>query len=296
MQKWGKPEDVVAQRIYKDKIPGLLNKEVFLESNETGLVMHGESIVEEVGPGKHTLKDFTSIILVDISPKTLRKTVESLLTSDDSTVSCELEVRFDIYLAEKLSRGLLSTRSILTIDDVYSEIYSQLISRVLSPVIREVKISDLYGNRKIVDDVQISFETELKKLLELWGIELVALSIVWKFPEDYKQYLKKSGMARLEDREKEVEHKEKIREAVREKELQKIRPKGESKEETKSKLEKEAIKTEVKLNLRKKETVAETEETSDALELKEILDKQKIAKKAKKKSLGLEETSESLKE
>ncbi len=286
---WGKPEEVVAQRIHKDQIPGLLHKEIFLENDEIGLVIRNAAIAEEISAGKHALKDFSEIILVDTATKTLRKTAENLLTADDNTVSCDLEIRFDVYLAEKLARNLLFSKTILTIDDIYSELYNELIAKALSPIVRETKISDLAGNKEIIDNIAISLETELKKTLEMWGIELINLSIIWKFPEDYKQRLKSSSAARLEEKEEGEEPKEKLKSAIRDKEIEKIKGKGEpAKEEVKSELEKESAESEVRLNIRKKEEAEDTEEALDALKLKEIMDKQKISRKAKKKTLGIE--------
>jgi len=288
MKKWGKPENIIAQIVLKDQIPGLLHKEISLENKELALVRKNALIAEELGPGTHQIKDFTDLVLVDVATKTIRKTVQNLLTMDDNTVSCELEIRFDIYLAEKLARNLMVDRIILSTDDLYSELYNELISKVLSPTIRQKNIKDLYGNRKVVDEIQISFETELKKLLEMWGIELITLSIIWKFPDDYKQYLKKSAASRLSDQEKETEHKEKVKEVLMEKELEKLKPKSESKEEVKSRLEKSSLESEVGLNLRKKESVEDDREALDALKLKEIMDKQKIEKKALKKNMGVD--------
>ena len=100
MKKWGKPENIIAQIVLKDQIPGLLHKEISLENKELALVRKNALIAEELGPGTHQIKDFTDLVLVDVATKTIRKTVQNLLTMDDNTVSCELEIRFDIYLAE----------------------------------------------------------------------------------------------------------------------------------------------------------------------------------------------------
>lgn len=293
MKKWGKPEDAVAQIVEKGQIPGLLHKEILLEGGESALVRKNASIMEELGPGKHTLKgDFTDLVLVDTTAKTLRKTVDSLLTSDDNNVGCELEIKLAVYLPEKLARSLLVARNVLSLDNLYSEFYNELVSKVLSPIVRQTSITDLYGNKDVVDQAAIAFETELRKTLEMWGIELVSLSIIWKFPENYKQYLKQSSATGLASKEKDVEHKEKVKQALREKELDKIKGKGQpTKEEVKSKIEKEAIESDVNLNIRKKESAEDSEEALDALKLKEIMDNQKIAKKARKKKL-LEELEE----
>ena len=250
MKKWGKPENIIAQVVLKDQMPGLLHKEIFLENEELALVRKNGAISEELGPGKRQIKDFTDIVLVDTGQKTIEKTVENLLTSDDNTVSCDLEIRFDIYLPEKIARSLVSGRSALAIDDLYSEIYNELISRVLSPAVRQTKISDLYGNRKVTDEIQISFETELKKLLEIWGIELITLSIIWKFPDDYKQYLKKSAAAKLDDQQKPTRHKEKVTGVLKEKELEKLKSKSESKE---------SLESQIKLDMKKKESIEDAE-------------------------------------
>ena len=294
MKKWGKPEDVIAQKVAKDQIPGMFHKELVLENDEVALVRRNNSIIEELVAGKHTVKsDFTDIVLVDTQTKTLRKVVEDLLTADDNKVNCEMEIRFDVYLPEKLVRNLLASNNMLTIDDFYSELYNELIAKVLSPIIREVSIQDLYGNKKVINDIEIAFEAELKKVLEMWGIELITFSLVWKFSEDYQQYLKSRGLSRLASKEKDVEHEEKVKGVVREREIGKIKGKGEqTREEVKSKLEKEALESNVKLSLRKKESAQDTEEALDALKLKEIMDKQKISKKSKKKELGIADDAE----
>jgi len=294
MKKWGKPEGVIAQKIEKDQLPGMFHKEIFLENDEVALVRRQGAIVEEVTSGKHQIKgDFTDLILVDTQTKTLRQLVENLLTADDNNVSCDLEIRFDVYLPEKLARNLLAAKNILTIDELYSELYNELIAKVLSPIIRGTNISDLYGNKEVIDNITIAFETELKKTLETWGIELVNLSLMWKFPENYQQYIQSRGLSRLASRDKEIEHGEELKEVVREKEIGKIKGKGEpTEEEVKSKLKKETLESEVKLNLRKKETAQDSQEALDALKLKEIMDKQKTSRKAKRKELGVEDDKE----
>lgn len=290
MKKWGKPEEVIAQRISRDQIPGLLHKEIFLENDEVALVIKNAAIAEELASGRHALKDFSEIILVDTGPKAIRKTVENLLTADDNSVSCDIELKFDVYLPEKLARALLKLNPILTLDDLYSEIYNELAAKVLLPSVKEMNISDLAGNRKLLDDIQISFETDLKKTLETWGIELTNLSIIWEFPEDYKQYVKSRGTSKLAAKVKDEEQGEKTRYAINERELSKIKGKGEpTREEVKSKLQKQSIEEEVKLNIRKKESVEDAEEVLDALKLKEIMDKEKIAKESKKKQLNIED-------
>ncbi len=279
VRKWGKPDNVVAERFRKDQIPGFFKKEIILENFEVGLAKKYNNIVDVFRAGRHNVKeDFTEVVLIDTKPKLLKKTVDDILTADDNSVSCELEIKFSVNAPENLLANLLEGKILLTLDDVFVELNSNLISRVLAPTIREVNIDDLYGNREIIDEIQVSFEVELKKLLDMWGIELLNLSLLWKFSENYKQYLKSSGMRSFDDKTKQKEYEETLKDASRERTLKKVKGAGEpTTEEVKSRLEKEALEKEINLQARKKESIQDTEEALDALKLKEMLKKQKTS-------------------
>ncbi len=279
-KKWGKPDNVIAERFRKDQIDGFFKKEVILENFEVGLAKKYNTIVDVFKAGKHNIKaDFTEVIFVDTKPKMMKKVAEDLLTADDNSVGCELEVRFSVFNPENLIANLLSNKVLLTLDDLFVELNGSLIARVLAPTIREVNIEDLYGNREVIDEIQVNFEVELKKLLEMWGIELLNLTLLWKFPENYKQYLRSSSMRELVSKTKTKEYEEDLKGAVRERTISKVKTKTDpSTEEIKSKLEKESLEKETQLELRKMEDVQDTQEALDALKLKQILKKQKRKK------------------
>ncbi|MBI4163589.1 MAG: hypothetical protein HY512_01890 [Candidatus Aenigmarchaeota archaeon] len=279
VRKWGKPDNVVAERFRKEQIPGFFKKEVVLENFEVGLAKKYNIIVDVFRAGRHNIKeDFTEVILVDTKPKLLKKIVDDLLTADDNSVSCELEIKFSVVNPENILANLLEGKILLTLDDVFVELNSNLISRVLAPTVRELNVDELYGNKDIIDEIQVSFEVELKKLLDMWGMELLNLSLIWKFPENYKQYLKSSGMRAFDDKTKQKEYDESLKGAARERSLKKIKGGGEpTTEEVKSRLEKQTLEKELDLQIRKKESVQDTEEALDALRLKELLKKQKTS-------------------
>ena len=52
---WGKPEEVVAQRFLKNQIPGTFKKELTVNDGELCLVEKEGKLINEFGPGKHTL-------------------------------------------------------------------------------------------------------------------------------------------------------------------------------------------------------------------------------------------------
>ncbi len=277
VHKWGKPDNVIAERFRKDQIPGFFKKEVILENFEVGIAKKYNTIVDVFKAGKHDIKeDFTEVIMIDTKPKVLKKTVDDLLTADDNTIGCELEIRFSVFKPENLVTNLLSNKILLTLEDLFVELTGSLVARVLAPTIREVNIEDLQGNRDVIDEIQVTFEVELKKLLEMWGIELLNLTLLWKLSENYKQYLRSSSMRELVSKTKEKEYEEDLKGAVRERTISKVKIKTEpSAEEVKSRLEKESLEKETQLQLRKMESSQDTEEALDALKLKQIMKKQK---------------------
>ena len=277
-RKWGKPDNVIAERFGKDQIPGFFKKELILENFEVGVAKKYNTIVDVFKAGRHNVKeDFTEVALVDTKPKVLNKLIEGLLTADDNEVSCNLEIRFSVFNPENLITNLLSNKTLLTLDDLFGELNISLISRVLEPAVRETDIADLHGNREVIDEMQVTFEVELKKLLEMWGIQLLNLSLLWEFPENYKQYVKSSGMRGLVSKTKEKEYEEDLKGSVRERTISKIKGNqaNTTTEEVKSRLEKESLEQETQLQLRKMESTQDAEEALDALKLKQIMKKQK---------------------
>ena len=71
---WGKPVEVVAQRFLKSQLPGMLKKELTVNDGELCLVEKDGKVLNEFGPGKHTISslfggDFKDIVLLDVSAK-----------------------------------------------------------------------------------------------------------------------------------------------------------------------------------------------------------------------------------
>lgn len=173
MKKWGKPAEVVAQRIPASQIPGLLHKDISLEQNEVALVIRNGSVADELGAGKHSIKDFSEIILIDTAEKTIRKTTENLPAAGDREIPFELELVFDVYLPEKLARSLLIDKTLLTLDEIYSELYEQAISKILGSSLKNES-----------QNIEAVLKEEIKKTLQEWGIELLNFSIELEFPEE----------------------------------------------------------------------------------------------------------------
>ncbi len=281
MQAWGKPEHIIAQKKFKNEVKGLLSKSIELHGDEFCVVIDKNNrIIDEFGPGQHKIKGgFNHIVMIDTSTKTLRKPVSGLKTGDDQTVACDLELKFNVYYPEKFSRNLLGDKNILNMDDLFFELQNQIIAKVLAPIVKDLNAQDLYGNKEIIDEIQEAFEVELKKSLELWGIEIIDFSLIWKFSEDYKQYLDSKGRKKLASQDKEEEYEEELKEAVREREVEKVKKSGQkSKEDVKSELEKEALEAEVKGELEREENVRDAEEALQGLKLKDMMDKQKKKK------------------
>ena len=284
MQKWGKPDNVVAQKLSKDQIPGVFKKEIFLGNDEVAVVGKNGKIIEELSAGKHAVKgDFTDVILVDTKTKMLKKLVQGLITEDDQEVACEIEMRFGIYYVEKFVRNLFSGKVTLTLDDVFSELEDELITKVLEPVIKETSIDDLYGNRELIDRIQIGFEVELKKLLEIWGVELISFNLIWKLPEDYKQYLKSRSSNAVASKEKKKQREVDLEQAVEEKEIEAVKKRGKTTEEVKSDLEKEYMHKELLQQLEKEESAEDLEEALAGMQLKDVMKKEKIKRKKQAK-------------
>ena len=172
----------------------------------------------------------------------------------------------------------MKSRNLITLADIFIDLQNQISTKVLQPEVASKNIDELYGNRELTDTIASAFEFEMKKVLELWGIELSGLTVSWEFPEEYEEELREKSAVKRGGRLRDVQHEEELKEAERQKDLKSIEVEDDL-EKIKSQLDAERIKRELDLELSKKESAEDTDEALDALELKDIMDKQKTVNK-----------------
>ena len=72
----------------------------------------------------------------------------------------------------------MKSRCLITLEDVFIDIQNQISTKVLQPEVASKNIDELYGNRELTDNIASAFEFEMKKVLEMWGMELTGLTVL----------------------------------------------------------------------------------------------------------------------
>jgi hypothetical protein len=258
---WEREENVLAERFKKNELPGIFRKQVLIKDNEDLVVEKDGEIYDVYDSGKRTItglldKDFTDAIFVDIGEKTLKDIIKNIQTKDGK-IDSEFEMKFKVIDLEKFLTNLVKSKRRLFMNDLRNGIEMELISSVLEPEMKQKSLSEIYGNKEFLRDIENRIKLKLKDMFKGWGLELISFSIEWKFPEDFlKKAEKKPSEVKPEFTKPEMKPEE---------------TKGKiSKEEELAKLEKGRIEKEVKLQLEKEETQRDMEDALEALKLKRI--------------------------
>jgi|YelNatPaOPRAMG01_1025707.scaffolds.fasta_scaffold82817_2 regulator of protease activity HflC (stomatin/prohibitin superfamily) len=286
---WERDENTLAQRFMKNELGGIFRKHILVRDNESAVIEKEGQIYEKIGSGLHTIssfldREFTEVVFVDNSIKNVKEKASDIWTKDDKKINAVFEMKFRIYDPKKFIKNLLKTKNIFGTEELWDEIYTELLSKVLIPEIRKRSIDELYGNREFLKSLEASFDIELKKLLNLWGIELISISLLWEFPPEYESFLKERSLVKEKGEIEEIQHKEELKRAMREKELESIKKTSD--------LEKKVIEKEIEMELERKQMQRDMEEALEAIKLKEIKDKKKILTELERKKLGLKENSD----
>ena len=273
--EWERHEDIIAERFKREEIRGTFKKKFRAKKNEDIIVeKHGE-IYEELGSGEFTVsglldKDFTDLLVLDRSERTLKKTVKNVYLKDEKRMNIHFEIRFRVFHPDRFSRNLVRNRKRLFMEDMWADILSNLLYKKSLPEIKEHKISE-YTKKDLCEKMKERVKNDMEALFDKWGLRLTHFSIDFEIPEEEKAEAKD-----IKKPEEMVEEGERKIEEV-------------SREEALAKLERERLEREVKMELEKEEMQKDMEEAIEALKLKEIKDEQSILKKAEEKELGVGE-------
>ncbi|NIO22649.1 MAG: hypothetical protein GTN38_01310 [Candidatus Aenigmarchaeota archaeon] len=279
---WERNEDVIAERFKREEIEGIFKKKFRAKENENLVIeKHGE-IYRELGSGEFTVsglldKDFTDVLIMDKSEKTLERTLKNVCMRDEKRMDIDFEIKFKVSHSDRFSVNLVRNRKRLFMEDVWYDILSNLIYKKSLPEIKKHGVRD-FLKADFCKETKEGIENDLKKVFREWGLTLKYFSVDFKVPEEERSA-----------EEKEVGKAEESEGIVKEAES---KIEKSSREETIAGLEKERLKKEVRMELEKKETQKDTEEAMEAMDLKELKDKQELLKKTEERELGAEEKKE----
>lgn len=292
--EWDRDEDVVAERFKREEIEGLFKKKFRSKENENLVIeKHGE-IYEELGSGEFAVtglldKDFTDLLIMDKSEKTLERTLKNVCLRDEKRMDIKFEIKFKVFHSDRFSSNLVKNRKKLFMEDVWSDMLSGLIYKKSLPEIKKHAITE-FLEKDFCEKTKEGIESELKKMFKDWGIILTYFSIDFVVPEEIKKGAKeKPEVKPVEDVEKETKKEVATREPEEIVKEGEARVESASKEGTVAELEKERLEKEVKMELEKEESQKDMEEAVEALDLKEMKDKQELLKRTEEKELGVEE-------
>ncbi len=257
-REWKHGEDVLAQRISRKDLPGRFRKEIQVADGIAVLIEKDRKIYRILyGGGKHSVNtldlDFTHALFVDISDKEIKKEIHNIRTREIRKLGIELDIRLRINDLDELQENIMKSRTFLYVDDLWDIIYMELLSSVIASYIGGVSISDLHGDKGLMDRVRTGTENKVKGILGGFGIEMISLGMKWNFPKDMPKPSGAGGDNVEESREKKL-----------------------------AELEKKRLEREVEMQLEKEETQQDMENAVEALELQKIkegMSKEEIYKK-----------------
>jgi hypothetical protein len=285
---WERNDDVIAERFKREEIEGIFKKKFRAKENENLVIeKHGE-IYKELGSGEFTVsglldKDFTDLLIMDKSEKTLKRTLKNVCLKDEKRMDVHLEIRFKVFHSDRFSGNLVRSRKRLFMEDVWIDILSSLIYKKSLPEIKTHSVKE-FLEKDFCEEKKEWVENDMRKVFKDWGLRLTYFSLDFKIPEG--ETWEETEVKKEEKGEPPKKPEEIVEEGEKGVES------GKSKEETIAELEKERVKKEVKMELEEKETQKDMEDAMEAMDLKELKDKQEMLKRAEEKGLGVGEEEE----
>jgi hypothetical protein len=269
---WKRDAKVIAERFAKDDLPGFLKKEFVAKENESIVLEKKREIYLERGPGKmvinHFMKDFTDIILIDKTEKTLEKTIKKVCLADSENAEIKLLIKFRIFNADHFSKRLLGERKKLFLEDIWNEAFSDIMCRKILPQLEKKTAAELL--RDAGKGVKAKIEEGIKNRFKEWGLIITLLSVNLNLPEANADVVEEEPDA-LE-----------------------AKPRRATLEDEMDELEKERVEKDVRMELEKKQAQRDMEEAMEALELKGIMVKERELKEAEGKEKDKEKLEEEL--
>jgi hypothetical protein len=262
---WKRDAKVIAERFTKDDLPGFLKKEFVAKDNEAIVLEKKREIYLEKGPGKlvinHFMKDFTDIVLIDKTEKTLEKTVKKVCLADSDGAEIRLLIKFRVLNADHFSKRLLGERKRLFLEDIWDQTFSDIMCRKVLPQLEKKTAAEV--GRDAGSGMKAKVEAEIRNRFKEWGLLITLLSVSLKAPE---------ADADAAEEKPEVTAEAKTKYTTLEEEM--------------DELDKERLEKDVRMELEKKQTQKDMEDAMEALELKDIMVKKKELKEVEGEERG----------
>jgi hypothetical protein len=255
---WKKDKNLIAERFGKDDLPGFLKKQ-FEASGDEFLVLekNGEIYLEKdhgtLSVSKF-IRDFTDVLMVDKSQKTLERNVRNVYLADGNRITLRLAINFRVLDSDRFSQNMMGQRRKLFLDDIWNEVVSGIIYKKIIPRLQAEKVSQYgAGDGDFVKAMKKDMKYEIKTTFREWGLLMASFSAKFGAPE------------RGEDVVEEIEEFDAAAKTA----------KGGTLEDEREALKKERLRKEVAMELEKKQMQRDTEDALEGMELKDAKGKGK---------------------
>lgn len=268
---WKRDKNLIAERFGKDELPGFLTKEFDVKGDEFVVLEKNREIYLEKDHGKLSVSsfmgDFTDVIMVDKSEKTLENEIKNVFLADGRNIGIKLTIKFRIFNSDHFSKNMMGQRKKLFLDDVWNEMVSDVVYKKILPKLQKKPAKD-FASEDFREKAKANIEADVKRKFREWGLMLTSLSMSFNVPEEPKEEL---GEEEKVSGEEEFEGVEKHAKA------------GMTIEDETEELEKERLEKEVTMELEKKQMQKDVEDAMEAMELKDIQERKRVLKETEAK-------------
>jgi hypothetical protein len=287
---WKHEKGLIAERFGKDEMPGLLTKQAEARGDEFVVLERNGEIYLEKEHAKisvsNLMRDFTDILMVDKSEKTIENELKNVYFADGNRASMKLVVKFRVLNSDHFSKKLMGERKRLFLGDVWNEMVSCIIYKKILPRLQS-KAADEMSKSGAAERARAGFEAEVRRKFKVWGLMLTSLSMSFSVSggTENVEEAQEEGTGEGDDAKVPPEAKG-MREET-----------GGTLEDEADELEKERLEREVAMELDKKQMQKDTEDAMEAMELKDVQAKKKALRESASKdaeSSSLEEELENL--
>jgi hypothetical protein len=255
---WKRDKNLIAERFGRDELPGFLHKEFEAGEDESVILEKDGEIYMEKGRGKLTisnvLEDFTDIIMVDKSEKSLANEIRNVCTLDGRAVTIGITLKFRVFNSDHFSKNLMCERDKVFLSDVWEQVMSDVVCGRILPKLQKKSAKELAGPG-FAEKARSSMEDEIKKKFKTWGLLLTSLYAKFSVPD---------GTCDADETSE--------TDAAAQPQRKPVLTEDDDVED----LEKERLEREVEMELQKKQTQKDMADALEAMELKEIQEKKKL--------------------
>ncbi|MFH1237066.1 MAG: hypothetical protein V1648_01530 [Candidatus Aenigmatarchaeota archaeon] len=256
---WKRDKNLIAERFGRDELPGFLHKEFEASGGESVILEKDGEIYMEKGHGKlvisNVLEDFTDIIMVDKSEKTLANDIKNVCTLDGRAMTIGLTLKFRVFNSDHFSKNLMCERDKVFLSDVWDQTMSDVMCGRILPKLQKKSASEFAGPG-FADKARSSMEDEIRKKFKSWGLLLTSLYAKFTIPSDACGADETAESATCP-----------IAQPARKADL--------TEDDDVETLDKERLEREVEMELQKKQTQKDMADALEAMDLKDIQEKKK---------------------